>query len=126
MRKRFCLRTISRNRWLILCLLAALPVCVAESHARTGYAYTETDHITFHIEGISIARSLWLPDNAGPHPAIVIAHGSGRAVPGNLNWMTRHFASMGMAVLTYDKRGVRDYWVLQDKFLLDQVKIKIN
>jgi|GEM_PF-4549468 cephalosporin-C deacetylase-like acetyl esterase len=118
--------TISRNRWLVLCLLMMLPAPVAESHAQTGNAYTETDHITLHSEGVSTAGSLWLPDNAGRHPAIVIAHGSGRAAPGILNWMTRHFASMGMAVLIYDKRGVRDYWVLQDKFLLDQVKIKIN
>lgn len=62
--------------------------------------------INYESEGVNIAAELWLPEGAGPHPAIAMAHGSGRARKEYGNEMAMHFVRQGYAVLTHDKRGV--------------------
>ena len=54
----------------------------------------------------SIAGSLLLPATAGPHPAIVMIHGSGPVSRDALRPFADHFARNGVAVLITDKRGV--------------------
>ncbi len=53
----------------------------------------------------SIAGSLLLPATAGPHPAIVMIHGSGSVTRDALRPFADHFARNGVAVLITDKRG---------------------
>jgi alpha-beta hydrolase superfamily lysophospholipase len=57
--------------------------------------------------GATLAATLQFPE-AGrpPFPAIVLAHGSGRIAREDVRPMAQRFLSMGLAVLTYDKRGV--------------------
>ncbi len=51
-----------------------------------------------------LAGTLFIPDERGPHPAIVLFHGSGPEPrnPMVADWFARH----GVVALTYDKRGV--------------------
>ena len=53
----------------------------------------------------SIAGSLLLPVAPGPHPAIVMIHGSGAVTRDALRPFADHFARNGVAVLITDKRG---------------------
>jgi pimeloyl-ACP methyl ester carboxylesterase len=53
-----------------------------------------------------LAFTLDLPQGAGPFPAVVMAHGSGRVTRDQLTWASRHFVDLGFAVLRFDKRGV--------------------
>ncbi len=53
----------------------------------------------------SISGSLLLPAAAGPHPAIVMIHGSGAVTRDSLRPFADHFARNGVAVLITDKRG---------------------
>ncbi len=58
-------------------------------------------------DGIVLRGVLFRPPGVGPHPAIVILHGSGQA-SGTPPFVTAHanaFARKGIAVLSYDKRG---------------------
>lgn len=54
---------------------------------------------------VSIAGSLLLPAAAGPHPAVVMIHGSGAVTRDTLRPFADHFARNGVAVLITDKRG---------------------
>jgi dienelactone hydrolase len=54
---------------------------------------------------VSIAGSLLLPATSGPHPAIVMIHGSGPVARDALRPFADHFARNGVAVLITDKRG---------------------
>ena len=54
---------------------------------------------------VSIAGSLLLPATSGPHPAIVMIHGSGPVSRDGLRPFADHFARNGVAVLITDKRG---------------------
>jgi dienelactone hydrolase len=56
----------------------------------------------------SIAGTLLLPVAAGPHPAIVMIHGSGAVTRDVLRPFADHFARNGVAVLITDKRGTGD------------------
>jgi dienelactone hydrolase len=61
----------------------------------------------------TLAGTLYLPlGQAKPRPAIVIAHGSGeqdrQGYASIIALMAQRFARAGMAVLTYDKRGVAE------------------
>jgi pimeloyl-ACP methyl ester carboxylesterase len=72
-------------------------------------AHTRYREVTvrFTCAGTVIAGTLTLPPGAGPHPAIVFVHGSGEA--GRYTWkapFVRAFVRGGVAVLSYDKRGV--------------------
>ncbi len=53
----------------------------------------------------SISGSLLLPVTPGPHPAIVMIHGSGAVTRDALRPFANHFARNGVAVLITDKRG---------------------
>ncbi len=66
--------------------------------------YTEVP-VRYASGGVSIAGSLLLPATAGPHPAIVMIHGSGPVTRDGLRPFADHFARNGVAVLMTDKRG---------------------
>lgn len=60
--------------------------------------------VTVRNGDVVLKGTLMLPTAPGPHPAIVLAHGSGDATR-NVGAWNLHFLRLGMAVLSLDKRG---------------------
>ena len=54
---------------------------------------------------VHLAGTLMVPDTKGPHPAIVLLHGSGPLTRYSFGPYPHFFTSLGFAVLVYDKRG---------------------
>jgi len=75
------------------------PVAVAERLA------TRDEEVRFTSGSVALAGSLVLPPGPPPHPAIVLVHGSNAQTRDALGPWSRFFASLGFAVLVYDKRG---------------------
>ena len=88
-------------------MVVLLPGCggstAAQEQDELPYSLTT---FTYPSEGVNIAADLWLPAGSGPHPAVVMGHGSGRSRKEFGNAMAEHFVKLGYAVLTHDKRGV--------------------
>lgn len=61
--------------------------------------------VSFKNGNITLAGELILPKGKGPFPAIINVHGSGRQDRHGGPW-TSFFTRYGIAVLSYDKRGV--------------------
>jgi pimeloyl-ACP methyl ester carboxylesterase len=76
--------------------------------AKKAHVYRE-EAVTFRSGDVTLAGTLLIPSTKGPHPAIVLAHGSGaqdrNGFLANLRFMADHLARHGIAVLLYDKRG---------------------
>ena len=71
------------------------------------------ERVTFtNPAGVQLAGSLFLPPGPGPHPAVVIGHGSGaqsrHGFYARIRFMADAYARRGIAVLAYDKQGVGD------------------
>jgi pimeloyl-ACP methyl ester carboxylesterase len=66
---------------------------------------TRDEEVEFGQGGLTLRGTLTLPAEPGPHPAIVIVHGSGPLTRDHLGPWPRFFAGLGFAVLAYDKRG---------------------
>lgn len=64
------------------------------------------EDLTFENGSVQLAGSLYLPRAEGPHPAVVIVHGSGPESRREYSYYARRFARAGIAALAYDKRGV--------------------
>jgi dienelactone hydrolase len=62
----------------------------------------------FSDAGVHFSGRLLLPRGGGPFPAVEIVPGSERANRLTYDMWAYFFAAQGVAVLTYDKRGVRD------------------
>jgi pimeloyl-ACP methyl ester carboxylesterase len=67
--------------------------------------YTE-EAIEFHNGEVKLGGDLLLPSGRGPHPAIVLIHGSGRGTRDSCRIFGNLFVSHGVAALLYDKRDV--------------------
>jgi pimeloyl-ACP methyl ester carboxylesterase len=61
--------------------------------------------VSFAGEHATLAGTLFLPASKGPHPAIILLHGSGPLTRYSFGPYPHFFTSLGMAVLIYDKRG---------------------
>lgn len=55
---------------------------------------------------VRLAFTLDLPSGAGPFPAVVLGHGSGRTTREFLRFQAAQWTALGFAVLRFDKRGV--------------------
>ncbi len=66
------------------------------------------EEVRFRNGTVDLSGTLVLPSSGGPHPVVVMVHGSG--AQGRDNWSYRSwadfFARHGVATLIYDKRGV--------------------
>jgi pimeloyl-ACP methyl ester carboxylesterase len=64
--------------------------------------------VTFENGDVVLRGTLTRPPTAGPHPALVLLHGSGPLHRSHslFQFVTDLFAAAGVAVLAYDKRGV--------------------
>ncbi|MFB6165563.1 MAG: CocE/NonD family hydrolase [Haloarculaceae archaeon] len=70
-----------------------------------GSGYTKIDRLDVRSwDGTTIAASLYEPDAAGPHPAMLMTHGWGND-RSSADGVARLFAEHGYVVLTYDSRG---------------------
>jgi len=61
---------------------------------------------TFPSGSIALSYEIDRPQGAGPFPAVVLVHGSGRSPKSDLAWLSQQFVQRGFVVLRYDKRGV--------------------
>jgi uncharacterized protein len=88
----------------------ASAVCAAPSprfgDERSAANHVEVD-VTYSCMGATQAATIYLPDAPGPHPAVVWVHGAGDAtrIPSDFP-VFEDLLSGGVAILTYDKRGV--------------------
>lgn len=88
-------------RWVLAVLLTS--ACAA-AQATPPAGPVE---LTVPAREATLAATLEFPSTGrAPYPAIVIAHGSGRMTRQQSGFWSRRLLSMGLAVLTYDKRGV--------------------
>lgn len=80
-----------------------------------GNGMSDTEVLAPADDGVTLAGTLTLPDRAGPHPAVLLLHGSGRTDrDGNIGRLRLELgaplaaalAAAGIAVLRYDRRGV--------------------
>jgi pimeloyl-ACP methyl ester carboxylesterase len=63
------------------------------------------EEVTFQGVEAQLAGTLILPPTKGPHPVIVLLHGSGPLTRYSFGPYPNFFSSLGLAVLIYDKRG---------------------
>jgi pimeloyl-ACP methyl ester carboxylesterase len=61
---------------------------------------------TFPSGEVRLGYTLDLPAGAGPFPAVVFGHGSGRTTRDEARGLASRLVASGFAVLRYDKRGV--------------------
>ena len=78
------------------------------SLSQSGEAPYRVEEVSFQNGDIRLAGSLYIPEGAGPHPGIVMVHGSGPQGRGMLEYRSwgDYLARRGLATLVYDKRGV--------------------
>lgn len=67
--------------------------------------YKEED-VTFKNGAIELSGTLVIPSTKGPHPAVILVHGSGPVTRDFYGPLSYIFAGNGIAVLSYDKRGI--------------------
>ena len=72
--------------------------------------YLTEEEVTFSNGNVTLAGTFLVPTTPGPHPAILIIHGSEQATRtiGAYRILAEWLVHQGFAVLLYDKRGVGD------------------
>lgn len=88
-----------------LALTAVVLLAPVARPAPDAGAPLREQEVTFLSGSISLAGTLVLPAGPGPHPAIVLVHGSGDGPREPLLHFARRFADDGLVALVYDKRG---------------------
>jgi pimeloyl-ACP methyl ester carboxylesterase len=83
--------------------VAVMPVGGTEFRARRKPGVAEV--VGFAGHRATLKGTLFLPEGKGPHPAIVLLHGSGALTRYSFGPYPHFFTSLGLAVLVYDKRG---------------------
>jgi pimeloyl-ACP methyl ester carboxylesterase len=66
---------------------------------------TRDEEVRFTSGPVTLSGMVTLPPGAGPHPALVLVHGSNALTREVFGPWSRYFAGLGYAVLAYDKRG---------------------
>jgi uncharacterized protein len=83
------------------------PAKLGFSNIRTYSDHLETDVGYLSADGTPLAGTLYLPISSGPHPAVVFHFGSPRWTRALYdNSAISDWTNRGIAVLSYDKRGV--------------------
>lgn len=83
-------------------------ISLLPSHGPASFAKRvplTNEEVTFFDGKIRLAGTLMLPATRGPHPAIILLHGSGPLTRFSFGPYPHFFTSLGLAVLIYDKRG---------------------
>lgn len=99
----FCTRACQ----LVLALTLIYPLSTGVAARAQSFSEQEVRYPSGEIQ---LAGTVFLPAGQGPHPALVITHGSERASRKNrgYRYLGTELAKTGFAVLIYDKRGVDD------------------
>jgi hypothetical protein len=88
-----------------LSLAGLLAACGADRPS--AHAAAPTPMPAFFQNGdVRLAFTLDLPPGAGPFPAVVVGHGSGKLTRQDLAWFASQWTRLGFAALRFDKRGV--------------------
>jgi pimeloyl-ACP methyl ester carboxylesterase len=76
------------------------------SPTRVGERVYPTRHepVEFRNGDVVLKGLLSIPEGPGPHPAVVMVHGSGAATR-NIGFFTSVYERLGIATLSFDKRG---------------------
>jgi uncharacterized protein len=77
----------------------------ATKFAKKISGYKEED-ITFENGAIQLSGTLVIPSTKGPHPAVILVHGSGPVTRDFYGPLSYLLVRNGIAVLSYDKRGI--------------------
>lgn len=66
------------------------------------------EEVSFRNGEVTLSGTLMIPPTAGPHPAVVLIHGSSTPSRNDFRFYGDLFARQGIAALIYDKRDVGD------------------
>jgi len=93
------------SRYLLLftfCLFIAASTAEAQQSTEVDVTYKSTD--------VTLAGTIFRPRSEGPHPGLVITHGSERGSRRGRGYrhLGAELSKLGFMVLIYDKRGVGD------------------
>jgi pimeloyl-ACP methyl ester carboxylesterase len=83
-------------------------VSLEPAHGATAFAARvplKEEAVTFRDGDVTLAGTLMTPMTKGPHPAVILLHGSGPLTRYSFGPYLHFFTSLGLAVLIYDKRG---------------------
>ena len=83
-----------------------IAACLAGCHDDAPTGSSAVTGGTFPSGDVRLGYTLDLPSGAGPFPAIVFGHGSGRTTRDEARGLASRLVASGFAVLRYDKRGV--------------------
>jgi hypothetical protein len=84
------------------------PQAIAPTTTPTVQPEVVLDDLSFASGDINLVGRLILPAGEGPFPAIIWVHGSGRTTRDEVGSLLDILVDEGIAVFTYDKRGVGD------------------
>lgn len=85
----------------MLCVVALFPnLNVAQE---TAVPQLDSEEVQFQSGDITLSGTLFFPPSERPEAVVVFIHGSGEAA--RMSRLAQAYASNGLAVLTYDKRG---------------------
>jgi dienelactone hydrolase len=77
----------------------------SEERALKGARIGRERWVTFESDGALLAGRLHLPESSGPHPGVVLVHGSGKSAASEWFYNGDFMVAHGIAVLAFDKRG---------------------
>lgn len=98
-----CLERVSGR---MLTSVKTLPLTLSLVACSIGCASSPAPvEVSFTSGQAILAGTLYLPANAGPHPAVILVHGSGPQTRDSYVPFAKVFARHGVATLIYDKRG---------------------
>jgi dienelactone hydrolase len=99
-------RQLDRARTRVAVIaIAALAVICWSVYARQAPLPLER-RAAIENEGAKLAATIAFPSGKGPFPGVVLVHGSGRTTRDQMRRQRDHLLATGLAVLSYDKRGV--------------------
>jgi len=101
--------TFNKNRNGAVASLSLKEAGAPARVARKAELYREEQVRFGRTGGVMLAGTLLTPTTKGPHPAVVLLHGSGQQDRNGylsvMRFAADHFARHGIAALIYDKRG---------------------
>jgi pimeloyl-ACP methyl ester carboxylesterase len=71
-----------------------------------------TEEVFFKSGAVTLSGTLWLPSGVAPRTAMVLLHDADAAMWQGLEPYPAFLAQRGLAVLTYERRGVSPSWVV--------------
>jgi len=102
-------RSASKWLWVSGILLILLIVMGSQAYNHLLY-HGVVEKVTFQSGDITLSGVLVKPTTPGPHPGIILLHGSGQQTYNKWFYRihTNEFVRQGFAVLSFDKRGSGD------------------